>query len=298
MAPANFLSMPARLLVVCCAFMLASAAVCLAQTPTPAPKTSTATTNPVAIEHCDVPHGGWLFKGGRAMPISIWFRNTTSKSIDSVRIDVLEAGVPKGGTTFAGTFSPQTLIQKVFLDYQAANIDVHAVSCSVSRVEFADGSVWRGNTANSVIVRQPGAPVEIKDCAAFPMSANAPSYNEALTLSFTDISQQPLTAVKFGFDLYDSFDTKLTSIGATVHGEFSPGALIEPRTNGSEYVYSPSSPAWRYYFGPGSSDNVFRAFAPNDVATAKCYVIEARFVDGTVWKSGTSSAAGDGNSRL
>lgn len=248
-------------------------------------------SDPVKIERCSVPHGGWLFKGGRAMPIAISFRNSTNSNITSIRIDVQEAGVPKGGTTFSGTFAPHILIEKNFLDFEAANIDVNAITCSVSRVRFADGTLWRGNNANSVIVRQPDAPIEIRDCGAVSIGSGAPTYNEALTLSFTNVAQKPLTAVKFGFDLYDSFDTKLTSIAGTVHGEFSPGALIEPRTSGSQYIYSPSSPAWRYYFGPGSADNIFRGFAPNDIATAKCYIVEARFADGEIWRASHQDTA-------
>jgi hypothetical protein len=110
-------------------------------------------------------------------------------------------------------------------------------------------------------------------------SKRAPGYNLISTASFKNVSQKVISAVRIHFDVYDAFQTKLTSVTGTAYGHFSPNALIEPTRNGRSYVYTPSSPAWHFSIA-------WSGISPADAAQTTCWVQDARFEDGSIWRAG------------
>jgi hypothetical protein len=225
------------------------------------------------------------------MPISVEFQNNSDKQIIAVHVDIFESGVGKGGHTFEGAFSPGADVSKVYLDPDAARIaDPAGLSCVVTFARFSSGEGWHAASALANIINQPESPVTIRDCSVSAMAGDAPDYNERIFVTFMNSSDKPITAIKFQFALFDAFETHLTSVTGTVYGHFSAQAVVEPYTNSGGEVYNASSPAWRYYFGPGSKDSVFRSIGPTDIATSKCSVLDVRFEDGTIWKADGADA--------
>lgn len=217
------------------------------------------------------------------------FQNNSSKTATTVGFLIADAGVTRASFSYKGTYSPGASLSYRVQDNRLKPItDPAAVTCFISFVQYEDGSIWHATTGLQNILEQPNSPVSIETCnienlaAAFAGDATkkAPGYNLIATASFKNASAKILSAVRIHFDVYDAFDSRLTAVTGTAYGHFSPNALIEPMRRGQAYVYTPSSPAWHFTIA-------WSGISPSDAAQTKCWVQDARFEDGTVWRAGS-----------
>lgn len=214
--------------------------------------------------------------------ITVTFKNISSQTMKSVHYDILDSGVDKGDSSDVGSFAPGVVVsyKKVLGSEIAPLTDPDGLTCSVSDVVFEDGTTWHPTLGKETIVSQPDAPIAIQHCSVSNMattlgSSTTPGYNLLVTLSFENKASQAASVAKFRIDLFDAFDTLLESVAGTVQGHFANGAVIEPTRNANGYIYSPSSPAWRYLYGAGATD----------VAESRCSVEDVRFEDGSIWRA-------------
>jgi hypothetical protein len=224
-------------------------------------------------------------KGGA---VNFAFQNNSSKTVTTVGFLIADAGVSRASFSYKGTYSPGASMSYRVQDNRLKPItDPDAITCFITFVQYEDGNLWHATTGLQDIVRQPDSPVVIETCnienlaAAFAgdPTKKGPGYNLIATASFKNASPKVLSAVRIHFDVYDAFETKLTAVTGTSYGHFSSGALIEPMRRGQAYIYTPSSPAWRFTVA-------WSGIAPADAAQTKCWVQDARFEDGTIWRAG------------
>jgi hypothetical protein len=102
--------------------------------------------------------------------------------------------------------------------------------------------------------------------------ANRNYYLDA-AVDFTNISPHPVNAVRFLFDVQDTFGAVTESMGLDWTGTFTPNVAIHARQNLAGT------------FGAVSQQNT--ASTPTRVV---CHVQFARFEDGRIWKEGDTSA--------
>lgn len=145
-----------------------------------------------------------------------------------------------------------------------------------------------GNAAQTLsteAISSGSSPVRIDSCRAALLDKLGPGgpltsmlltkhdYYIAAAVDFTDISPQPLNAVRFVFDVQDTFNVVTQSLGMDWLGAFAPGIMIHARSNLAGTV------------GAVSQENT--ASSPTNVI---CRVQFARFDNGLVWKEGDRSA--------
>jgi hypothetical protein len=140
-------------------------------------------------------------------------------------------------------------------------------------------------TLSTEVTASGSSPVRIDRCRAALLDQVGPGgIVSALVLTrrnayvagavdFTDIDPQPLNAVRFLFDVQDTFGVVTESLGLDWLGTFSPGVMIHARQNLAGTV--------------GAVGQANTASSPTNVI---CHVQFARFADGRVWKEGDRSA--------
>lgn len=140
-------------------------------------------------------------------------------------------------------------------------------------------NVNQNTPLRTVIVPQADAPVRITNCAAmandFVSTSSSPPqylYTQVHTeFSFENTSQTPISAVRFGIEVDDSFNKAYGTFSGTAQGTFAPGVLIEPHRSGLLNVLQDDATAW--------NANV----NGQDVAAVACYVQNVRYADGRIW---------------
>lgn len=216
------------------------------------------------------------------------FHNGSAKTANTVGFLIADAGVTRASFSYKGTYAPGAeMSYRVQDDRLKPLTDPEAVACDITFVQYEDGSMWHATTGLQDIIPQPDSPVAIETCNIENLAAasaaiggkRAPGYNLISTASFKNISQKVASAVRIHFDVYDAFETRLTSVTGTSYGHFSPNALIEPMRHGQSYVYTPSSPAWHFTVA-------WSGISPADAAQTRCWVEDARFEDGSIWRAG------------
>ena len=107
-------------------------------------------------------------------------------------------------------------------------------------------------------------PVTITGCGV-----NRVHHRLRIGFSFKNIELDPMNSVKISVDLYDTFHTFLTTVDATINGNYSPNANIVV----SEFPTA------------GNPMPLFTAYDewPN-AASAVCYVSGVLYANGDVWK--------------
>jgi hypothetical protein len=254
-------------------------------------------SDPVSITECRT----FKFMGidsAKVGTIQFSFRNASPKTATMVQFNVTEAGMVRATFSYKGNYGPNAIITQRLNDKRLKPIDdPDALACSITHVDFSDGTSWEPTLGEHTIVEQTGAPVRLDTCNIENVAVaesrgvdNAPGFSIIATASFINTASQPVSAVRVHFDVYDAFDTLLGSVRGTSFGRFSPGALIQPAQNSSGYTYTPSSPAWQYYIGPGSSA-FSHGISPNDVRQTKCWIETVRFEDGSIWRSALKEGA-------
>jgi hypothetical protein len=135
------------------------------------------------------------------------------------------------------------------------------------------------------IVSSGGTPVQIDNCRAAFIDKPGPGglvpsilltkhdFYIAAAVDFTNIAPQPLVAVRFTFDLEDTFNQTVQSLGLDWFGTFSPNVQINARRNLAGTV------------GAVGGEN-----ASQGPVTLVCSVQYARYSDGRVWHKGDRSA--------
>ena len=131
-----------------------------------------------------------------------------------------------------------------------------------------------GSTTLQTTIAQNGAPIAIDHCVVTVQNPAASSGDETLSedVGFTNVSQQTVTEVDFGFDVVDTsglHDRKLINDKA---GSFAPGAGIDD---------SGQIPA---------GDVMSQTISLPHAAQALCSVQMVRFRDGTTWHDGDGPA--------
>src|SRR5579862_3488023 len=123
----------------------------------------------------------------------------------------------------------------------------------------------------ATVANGPSVPVRIDACAAQLADTSVGNVNYWIDeeVKFTNAGGQPITALRFQFDLLYAFGSRLRTMYGDVQGEFSPGVLIEPHYD---------MVAERFTSNVWSAINI----DPN-VSEVACSVSRVRFQDGTVW---------------
>lgn len=223
-------------------------------------------------------------KGGA---VDFAFHNGSTKTATTVGFLIADAGVSRASFSYKGSYAPGTEQSQRVQDNRLKPItDPDAVACNITFVQYEDGSIWHATTGLQDIVAQPDSPITIETCnienlaaaTAYDARKIAPGTNLISTASFKNVSSKIVSAVRIHFDVYDAFDAKLTSVTGTSYGHFSPDALIEPMRHGQAYEYTPSSPAWHFSI-------LWSGISPADAAQTKCWVQDARFEDGSIWRA-------------
>lgn len=91
----------------------------------------------------------------------------------------------------------------------------------------------------------------------------------AAAVDFTNVSTQPVEAVRFVFDVRDTFDETTQTLGLDWAGTFTPGVQINARRNLAGTV------------GAVGQENT-----AGIVRSVTCRVNDVRFFDGRVWRYG------------
>jgi len=149
----------------------------------------------------------------------------------------------------------------------AASLIPLLVLACISRADAAR------NFSKYAVLPQPEAPVQITLCAAGVQDSDVGNvdYYIVTEVTFQDTTAyQTATAVRFRFDLYNSFNEHLTALYGIKEGTFSPGVLIQPKSGGIMNVTLPDF----------SFINIW------DTATQIiCSVDTVAFSDGTIWRA-------------
>lgn len=156
-----------------------------------------------------------------------------------------------------------------------------AVALSIA---CATGAANASQTLTTEVTSSGSSPVRIDSCRAALLDKAGPggllvsalttkrNYDIAAAVDFTNISPQPLNAVRFVFDVQDTFNAVTQSLGLDSIGTYSPGIQIHARQNLAGTV------------GAVAQENT--ASSPINVI---CHVQFARYADGRVWKWGDQS---------
>jgi len=152
----------------------------------------------------------------------------------------------------------------------------------------AFGVVPRSAEANQPLPTQVyssgSSPVRIDSCRAVLIDKPGPgglipsalltkhNFYIAAAVDFTNVSPEPLNAVRFVFEVQDTFEVVTQTLGLDWLGTFAPNVSIHARQNLAGTV------------GAVGQENT--ASSPTDVM---CHVEFARYGDGRVWKWGDRS---------
>ena len=262
--------------IICIAALAGLAVLALALPPNAALSLS----NPITTTQCTTADA----KGGA---VDFAFQNNSQKTATTVGFLIADAGVTRASFSYKGTYAPGASMSYRVQDNRLKPItDPDAIACYITFAQFEDSSTWHTTTGLQDILPQPDSPVAIETCnienlaaaSAIDATKKAPGYNLIATASFKNETSKVLSAVRVHFDVYDAFETKLTGVAGTAYGHFSPSALIEPTRRGQNYVYTPSSPAWRFTVA-------WSGISPADAAQTKCWIQDARFEDGSIWRA-------------
>ena len=129
------------------------------------------------------------------------------------------------------------------------------------------------------------SPVQIEICNAALIDKPGPggllvseltkkrNYYIAAAVDFRNISPHALNAVRFVFDVHDTFDATTETLGLDWLGTFAPNVVIHARSNLA-----------------GTVGAVAQQNTSGSATTVVCHVEFARFSDGRVWKWGDRSA--------
>ncbi len=141
----------------------------------------------------------------------------------------------------------------------------------------------------TVVSSSGASPVRIDSCRAALIDKPGPGgvipsilltkhdFYIAAAVDFTNIAPQPIEAVRFTFDVHDTFDEVTQGLGLDSLGTYAPGVQIHARQNLAGTV------------GAVSSQN-----ASQGPLTVACSVEDVRFSDGRVWKKGDRTAVSPG----
>lgn len=157
---------------------------------------------------------------------------------------------------------------------------------AVGLIVLASSVPARADQALSTEITSSGSsPVRIDGCRAVLMDrvganswipavakANRDYYLDT-AVDFTNVSPQRLNAVRFLFDVQDTFGVVTQSVGLDWTGTFTPNAAIHARRNLAGAV--------------GTTNQQNTASTPTRVV---CHVQFARYDDGRVWKEGDRTA--------
>ena len=160
-----------------------------------------------------------------------------------------------------------------------------ALFCIVTAGSMLGSAAEAAQTLPTKVQSSGSSPVRIDSCrAALPSINRAPegflvsalttkrNFYLAAAVDFTDISPLPLNAVRFVFDVQDTFNAVTQSLGLDSIGTYTPGVQIHARQNLAGTV--------------GAVEQENTASSPTNVI---CHVQFARFNDGRVWKWGDRS---------
>ncbi|HEY1883528.1 MAG TPA: hypothetical protein VGG51_10860 [Candidatus Cybelea sp.] len=125
-------------------------------------------------------------------------------------------------------------------------------------------------TLRTEVVTSGASPVRVDSCRA---ALSDSRLYIAAAVDFTNISPQPVNAVRFVFDVQDTFSAITQSMGLDWLGTFAPGVPILARRNLAGTV------------GAVGQENT--ASSPVNVI---CRVQYVRYADGRVWKDGDRTA--------
>lgn len=133
----------------------------------------------------------------------------------------------------------------------------------------------------TLIIPQIDSPVRITACSAlandFVATYSDPPqylYTQVHTeVAFTNLAKSDVAAVRFAFEVDDSFNRAYDTFLGTAHGRYSPGVTIEPHRQGLLNVLQDDATAW--------NANV----NGQDIGLVGCYVQGVRFSDDTVWNA-------------
>jgi hypothetical protein len=127
----------------------------------------------------------------------------------------------------------------------------------------------------AIVLPQGDSPVKITTCTAIANDftyAGQYSYTQVHSeLSFENVSKTTVSAVRFAFEVDDSFNHPYNTYYAAVTGSYAPGVLIEPHRAGLLNALQGDASAF--------NANVLG----QDIGGVACYVQDVRFADGTVW---------------
>lgn len=139
------------------------------------------------------------------------------------------------------------------------------------------------------VVSSGASPVRIDSCAAALIDKPGPggvltsilltkhNFYIAAAVDFTNVAPQPIEAVRFTFDVHDTFDEVAQKLALDWLGTFSSGVAIHARRNLAGTV------------GAVGQEN-----ATSGPLTVICSVRDVRFGDGRIWKPGDRSAVSPG----
>jgi len=136
-------------------------------------------------------------------------------------------------------------------------------------------------------------PVAIIACDVDAGDTRQSDYNMTVGVSFKNSSEQTITAVKFDFNLLDTFGNTLSTQNGTVTGSFAPGILIQPRrvVGGSMLQLTPNTMVSRTQNTTSPAWYVRNTFG-RDLSNVRCGLNAVRFADGTLWNPATEPPGG------
>jgi hypothetical protein len=139
------------------------------------------------------------------------------------------------------------------------------------------------------VISSGASPVRIDSCTAALLDKPGPGgvltsilltkhdFYIAAAVDFTNVAPQPVEAVRFTFDVHDTFDEVAQSLALDWLGTFSPNVPIHARRNLAGTV------------GAVGQEN-----ATSGPLTVMCSVQDVRFSDGRVWKKGDRTSVSPG----
>jgi hypothetical protein len=154
---------------------------------------------------------------------------------------------------------------------------------------LSTGPVIASQMLPTEVVSSGASPVRIDSCRAALLDKAGPGgvltsilltkhnfYVDA-AVDFTNIAPQPIEAVRFTFEVHDTFDEVAQNLALDWLGTFSPGVAIQARRNLAGTV------------GAVGQEN-----ATSGPITVVCSVQDVRFSDGRLWKKGDRTAVSPG----
>jgi hypothetical protein len=163
-----------------------------------------------------------------------------------------------------------------------------AICLSAWCVSFSDPAI-ASQMLPTQVVSSGASPIQIDNCTAALLDKPGPggvltsilltkqNFYIGAAVDFTVVAPQPVTAVRFAFEVHDTFDEVAQNLALDWLGTFSPGVPIHARQNLAGTV------------GVVGQENT-----SSGPLTVVCSVQDVRFSDGRVWKKGDRGAVSPG----